>query len=76
MRTLALRFRLPGPGDFPGPGVSYAAVETCTRSDAEIVSTPRCMTLLSEIQEELARLRSELDEIEAEAKSEYGSRRG
>jgi hypothetical protein len=74
MRTLALRFRLPRPGDLPGPGVSYIAVETCTRSDEEIILTPRCVTL-SEIQEQLARLRSELDEIETEAKSEYGSRR-
>jgi hypothetical protein len=74
MRTLALRFRLPERGELPGPGVSYIAVESCTRMDTDILLTPRCLTL-SEIQDEISRLRRELDEIEAEAKSEYGSRR-
>lgn len=74
MRTLALRFLLPGPGDLPGPGISYIAVETPTRDDTDIILTPRCVTL-TEIQEQIARLRRELDEIETEAKSEYGSRR-
>jgi hypothetical protein len=61
-------------GDLPGPGVSFVAVETYTRTDTDILLTPRCVAL-SEIQEQINRLRRELDEIEAEAKSEYGSRR-
>ncbi len=75
IRSLALRFVSADAGQLPGPGRCYVYVESGNRfePDRGVALTPLCVSA-RELEEQVNRLKVELDEIVTEARSEYGRR--
>lgn len=72
-RSLDLEFGKPSKNDLPGPTNAYIYVKTYSCEKDQIFITPDCVTL-RELDEQIDRLKKELEEIRKKAKQKFSQK--
>lgn len=71
--SLDLEFRKPAKNDLPGPANAYIYVKTYTSEKGQVFITPDCVTF-GEFEEQIDRLKKELEAIRKKAKHKFSKK--